>query len=151
MSLENSEWNQKYLALVAKLCEPAPGALKWFLDLLDIGLVWDHLVDDEIEADDVTRANRMFEAILTRWPLNPFYSKNATLLIPPLAAAISAWRFSNQPGAPKLKAYDVYTEIPMVMALIIGGMPRVNEFSIAIRECSLHRMVEDDEEDGGKK
>lgn len=151
MSLETSAWNQRYIELVAKLCEPAPGALEWFLDLLDVALVWDHLADGEADAEDAKRADRMFEAIVTRWPVNPFYKAHSTLLIPTLAAAISAWRFSNQPGAPKLKAYDLYTEVPAVMALIIGGMPRVDEFLLAIRECSLHRMEEDEQEDGGKK
>ncbi|XHR29912.1 MAG: hypothetical protein ACFUZC_05025 [Chthoniobacteraceae bacterium] len=151
MSLETSPWNARYLELLSELCKPAPGALEWFLDLLDVAFLWDHLVDREATDEDVQRADRVLEAMLVRWPLNPFYHQHITTLVPTLAAAISAWRFSNQPGAPKLKAYDLYTEVPAVMGLIIHGPGKCDEILLAIRESAFHRMEEDETEDGGKK
>jgi len=149
MNTEPKNANEEYLEIMRQLCQQTPGSFEWFSDLLEAGLVWDHIVDGDTL--DVAMADRVFVALVTRWPLNPWWTRNAVVLVPVLINAISAWRWSNQKNAPKDRAYDIYTEVPATMAFLIGGQAAVDHYLPRLRDLAQARLIEDEQEDGGKK
>lgn len=147
--LELSEANQRYLAAVRGLCDRQPQAFAWFLCVLELATVWDHCIDGD--GVSPAMADRVFTAVTTEWPLNEWWLTHRAALVPALVAARSAWRWSNRADAPKFKAYDLYTELPAVMAWLIGGNALVETALPTIRECALALLEEDERRDGGRK
>jgi len=124
--------HKEYLALVEELCQPAKGAYRWFEQVMETALLWDHVIDgDEIEAK---RVNFVFNALTTEWVFNDFFHTNRALLVPVLVNCISAWKHSNISPSAKIKAYDIYTELPCVLALVIHGQEGVQRYMPRIRE-----------------
>lgn len=144
-----SEANQRYLGLVRQMCGVQQAAFAWFLCVLELATVWDHCIDGDGVAPAM--ADRVFTAVTTEWPMNEWWLTHRAALVPALVAARSAWRWSNRPDAPKFKAYDLYTELPAVMAWLIGGNALVETALPGIRECALALLAEDERRDGGKK
>lgn len=144
-----TQTNRDFLALVQQICQSEPLAYKWFHQIIEAALVWDHLVDGE--AIDPQMANRVMSALITEWPLNGFVQRYAQTLIPVIVNAISAWKHSYEKDEPKIKALDIYSEIPTTIAFILGGMEMVNHYSPQIRAFVHKLAAEDFARDGGKK
>ena len=84
-------------------------------------------------------------------PLNPFFNKYKESLIPVIVNAISSWEYSNEQGAPKYKAFDIYTETACTIAFLIGGKEAVDKHIPEFRRLEWQICQEDDAIDGGKK
>ena len=131
------------------ICRDNPAALSFYQGLCETVLTWDHIIDDEEVEKEM--ANRAFHFLLIDAPLNPFFTKHKESLVPVLMNAISAWHFSNEDTVPKIKAYDIYTEVACTIALILGGRQAVEEHIPELRRLQWQNCQEDDLADGGKK
>lgn len=138
---------QEYLKLLGELCGDNQDAAHWLYQLLHVTLTWDHIRDND--PIDKTVANAAFEALLLDWPGNKFWTENARLLGPVMANAICAW-FHSESYDP-FKAYDVYTEIPCAVALILGGRTRMAAFSGRVRQLAARIHQENNQKDEALK
>lgn len=132
-----------------KLCGEDAYALQFWYGLCETVLTWDHIIDEE--EVDPAMAHRAFKYLLIDAPLNPFFEKYKDCLVPVILNAVSAWEFSNEDDAPKIKAYDIYTEVACTMAFILGGREAVEKQIPEIRRLQWQNCQEDDLVDGGKK
>ena len=134
------------------ICQKDPAALDFYKGLCDTVLTWDHIIDSDTPwEDEKEMANRTFHFLLIDAPLNTFFIKHKESLVPVLMNAISAWHFSNEDRVPKIKAYDIYTEVACTIALILGGRLAVEEHIPELRRLQWKNCQEDDLVDGGKK
>lgn len=141
--------NDKYFRMMEEMCGSNAHAYRWFYQLIEVVNAWDHLVDgDELSAPEIDRA---FTSAVLEWGMNPFYHQFAHVLIPACVAAVSSWKWSNWAGSPKIKAYDIYTEIPTIIAFLLGGQERVDRFIPDIRSVVFEMHNEDEERDNGAK
>ena len=146
---EITEAHKSFYEDLEKLCGQEPGAYQWATSAYDAALVWDHLTDDdEISKPEI---DKVFTSLLTEWPLNPFFMKYRTVLVPVMVNAISSWRYSNDPEVPKDKCCDWYTEIASTIAYLLGGWPLVEKYLPKMRKNAYIGMVEDEVRDKGKK
>ncbi len=136
-------------ARMTEICGDNLFALQFWQGLCDSVLTWDHITDDQ--EVDKTQAHRAFTYLLVDAPLNPFFDKYKESIVPVIMNAVSAWQFSNEDGAPKIKAFDIYTEIACTMAFIIGGREAVEKHIPEIRRLQWQNCQEDDALDGGSK
>jgi hypothetical protein len=135
--------------LVTEMCGDRQDAAAYVFMFWDFALGWDHVVDgDPIDMETYDRA--MKNALLLL-PCNTFFIENRMTLIPVMSAVIGAWQHSNKDGAPKIKAFDIYTEIPSVVAYLLGGQTLVDQYIPKLREVMQTVCKEDDLKDGGKK
>jgi len=135
--------------LMQVICEKEPKALSFYEGLCDSVATWDHIEDDE--PIDKEGASRAFHFLLVDAPLNEFFVKYRDSLVPVIMNAISSWHFSNEEGTPKIKAYDIYTEVACTIALILGGRQAVEQHIPVLRRIQWKNCQEDDLVDGGKK
>lgn len=148
-SHQQSDTQKAIESLLKEMLQEHPHAFEWVKDLFNASLLWDHIVDrDDI---DVDAADDSFMAMWVRWPLNPFFDKFKHVLVPVVVNAISAWKWSNAPGTPKIKAFDIYNEVPCTVAFLCGGQPMVDQYIQRLRDINYVNQMEDDERDGGKK
>ena len=117
----------EYAMLVREMCGNNMAACQWIWEVCEVAQIWDHIVDGDYVEKDV--ANEMFCAMLLNWPNNPFYSQHGALLVPVLHNAILDWRTGDLSGA-----YRIYTELPLAVALILGGRPLAEKYSPIIRQ-----------------
>lgn len=125
---ENHPLKQRYYELLVHLCGGNVAALAWLCVWCDLTLTWDHCLDRD--PLDLVLADKTFEAMVLDWPVNPFWREHGVTLRPVLAAAIGAWRH----GGATIKGWDVYTEVPLAVALLLGGRERVAQFNGPLRE-----------------
>jgi hypothetical protein len=123
--------HRAYLALVHEICAGHPLAYRWFEQVLETALVWDHMVDDD--AIDKHRADRVFTAITTEWIFNDFFHSHRHSLVPVLMNCISSWKHANKSSKPTDKSYDLYTELPGVLCLLIHGAAGIEKFMPELR------------------
>lgn len=123
---------REYLALLTEMCGGNQGALAWLVSWLNLTLTWDHIQDND--PIDKGIANWAFEQALLEWPVNEFWRAHGPALRTTIAATIEAWRDSDQPGGDRFKAWDVYTAVPVAVALILGGRDHVARFSPRLHE-----------------
>ena len=131
------------------ICEDNVYALQFWRGLCDSVLTWDHIQDDD--PVDKRTEYRAFNFVLVEAPLNTFFNKYKESLIPVIVNAISSWEYSNEQGAPKYKAFDIYTETACTIAFLIGGKEAVDKHIPEFRRLEWQVCQEDDAIDGGKK
>lgn len=144
-----TEANARYLALLRRLCAPEPRAASWFLSVLELATVWDHCIDGD--GIDPAMADRALAAVSMEWPLNDWFVSHRQRLVPTLVSARDAWIYSNRATAPKADAYRLYTELPAVIAWLLGRGLEGAQIVAAMRECAACMLAEDEERDGGRK
>ena len=91
---------------------------------------------------NLAQAELVFEAMLLRWPGNPFWMKHAPALAPVLSNALSAWRDGG-----RARHYDIYTESALAVAFLLGGKDWAKQFSARVREGARKMLKADDETD----
>lgn len=134
---------------MGKVCEGHPDALAWWESLKGAVLTWDHIVDgDEV---DVALADQSFVSLMVDWSKNPFWRAYQGILSASLFTSIQAWRWSNKPDAPKIKAYDIYTNTASLIAYLLHPRHKAEEFSAEIHDLNRKLCEVDDAMDGGKK
>lgn len=133
---------REYLALLKELCADDMNAYGWLVQMIQIALVWDHIVDGD--AVNPQRADEAIANVVLQWPVNPFLRTNAMSLAPVMAATVNAWRS----GISRDLDYSVYREVPAAVAFIIGGNKRVETFMPRINALVKQLRLEDDERDG---
>lgn len=134
--------HQDYLALVAEICSGHPMAYRWFCQVMEAALVWDHVVDgDPVSTKD---ANATFVAMSLEWINNPFFYAHRAALTPVLMNAIGAWMHSKPDT---VKGYDLYTELPTTLALVIHGTEAAQKCGGAIRHLIERERWEDTRRD----
>lgn len=133
--------SEQYRGLLKEMCGERVDA-GWFLnELLNVWLVWDHFRDNDPQnPDDVENA---FCAMLLNWPNNAFVCQWGKYLAPTISAAITA----NKTDGKGIKGWDVYSEIPMAVATILGGHALAEKYSKPIRDLVAQMKAEDDRED----
>lgn len=132
--------------LLRDICGSATGqwhkdAFEWLNDLMAIALTWDHVVDGD--SINVLVAERAFEAMLLKWPLNAFWKQYSVMLAPVLSNAVAGWRSGSRP-----RHFDCYSEPALAVAYIIGGADHVRRFSERVHELVTKGMKENDARDG---
>jgi hypothetical protein len=144
------ELSAEYGGLMGEICAPYPGALEWWESFKGYVLTWDHIVDEGDEIC-VNTASASLEACLVDWPRNQFYMAFMAQLTPVIFNAVTAWKWSNVEGNPKIKAYDVYTEVGTTIAWLLHSKEKATEYSMRIRNMNREIEVVDDVLDGGRK
>lgn len=125
-----SELHNAYAALLQEMCGPDhPDACAWLQQLLCLTVTWDHIRDND--PIDKQVAATAFEAALLDWPANEFWQAHRMILRPVLANAISAWLHSDR--GERIKAYDVYSEVPCAVAFLLGGVRLLAAYSPRLR------------------
>jgi len=133
--------HQEYLALVKEICAQRPDAYRWFEQVLETALIWDHIIDgDDV---DKARVDFVFSVITTEWVLNDFFVTNRSSLVPILTNCISSWKHSNTVPGGDIKAYDLYTELPCAICLILQGGAGVGTYIPRIRALIERERRED--------
>ena len=146
---EHTETQLTIQNTMVEICGKNVHAIEFWMGLNDAVMTWDHIVDEE--EINKTWADRGFKFLLIDAPMNPFFTQYRDSLVPVILNAVSAWEFSNEDGAPKIKAYDIYTEVACTMAYILGGRQMVDKYVPEIRRLQWQNCQEDDLADGGKK
>lgn len=136
-SSEQERLSVKYVEAIREMCGENTAAFHWLYECLKMALTWDHLIDKD-PVDPVT-LNEVFHACLVNWPVNPFFTQNGHYLVPTIYNAILAWRSGN--------AYQVYTDLPLAVALLIGGPALAESWSPKIRTIVKQIREQDDMED----
>lgn len=133
--------SDEYRALLREMCGKREDAY-WFLnELLNVWLVWDHFRDNDVQREAEVEA--AFTAMLLHWPNNTFVCEWGRFLTPCISAAITA----NKADGSGIKGWDVYTEIPMAVATILGGHALADKYSKPIRDLVARIKAADDAED----
>lgn len=130
-----------YLSALKELCGDDQNAYDWLVQIIQIALVWDHIVDGDTM--DRKRADEAITNVVLQWPVNPFLRNNAPSLVPVMAASVNAWRS----GISRDLDYSVYRELPAAVAFIIGGSKRVEAFMPKINMLVQQLRLEDDARD----
>lgn len=135
----DKEWEQ----LCRELCGTGPfakQAFDWLMDLMGIALTWDHIIDGD--SINLLVADRAFEAMLLKWPMNAFWLKHAIMLAPILATAVAAWRNGD-----RARHFDCYSEPALAVAYALGGPEYVNQFGARVHELVRKGRAENDARD----
>lgn len=131
----------EYRQLLRQLCGENQAAYYFLNELLAVWLVWDHFRDGDHQHPAEVEA--AFTAMLLNWPNNAFVCQWGRFLTPAISAAITA----NKADGKGIKGWDVYTEIPMAVATILGGHAQAEKFSKPIRDLVAKLKAADDRED----
>ncbi|HTI69677.1 MAG TPA: hypothetical protein VMF06_06910 [Candidatus Limnocylindria bacterium] len=128
--------------IMGEICDGNPAAARWWNQLLYVADTYDHLVDRDLV--DPAMAHAAFEAMVLEWPLNGFLRQYATVLVPMMSAAISAWR-ADPTG---YRAGDVYTESANAICFLLRGQEGVNRWMPEVRRLVREMRDEDMRKDG---
>ncbi len=131
------------MALATKVCAANKDAYEWYDSLLQVAQVWDNCVDAG-DTPDPQQADSVFTALVTRWPLNPFFNQYKAILVPVMVNSISAWRSSDGRPAQRPRAYDAATEVLCTIAWLLGGQSRVDQYLPAVRNVCLELQLAND-------
>lgn len=118
-----------------------PSAQLWWRELCELVDIYDHTVDRD--GLDVEKTHRAFKSVMLSWPVNPFLSKFATVLVPVMSAAISAWQYGG-----RSKAADIYTETANAMIFVLHGQQGVEKWMPELRACHAQILADDQRKDG---
>lgn len=144
MHPEQTELHRKYNALVAEICAPQPLAYRWFCQVVEIARVWDHVVDGD--TINIKAADAAFQLVTLEWINNEFYYVNRAVLTAVLTNCMSAWKFHTS-HADRVKAYDIYTEIPTALCWLIRGLAGIEHYIPKLRENIDRERWEDTRRD----
>lgn len=128
----NSPLKLRYYQALADLCGPNRAAFTWLLQVMQVSSTWDHLNDGD--PVDKQLAGEAFEGVLLDWPVNEFWTQHAAALRPVLAAVLGAWRQSNGPEGDPFQGWNLYGDLPLAVALQLGGRELVNRWNQPVRE-----------------
>ena len=131
---------------IAEICKGNEWAHRWLDQALTAAQVWDNCVDSG-DKPDPKQADAVFLALITEWPLNPWFNSNKAALVPVMVNAISAWRFSDQDPRARQRAYDVGSELICTAAFIIGGQALVDKHMPKVRQLCLEAQIANDRMD----
>lgn len=139
--------NSLYIALLP-LLKNDNNATSFCIDLMSICQVWDDLIDnDDCKDDDI---NGVFDILLFRLPVNPFYLKYQSSLMPLIMNAKLKWMDANKmenekQGEDLHMAYMLRAEIYSIfayVAFLVGGFEYYNEVGVEIRRLYGEKMSE---------
>lgn len=132
--------HEKYLSAVAEICKPQPLAYRWFEQVLEVALLWDHIVDGD--PIDAVEAETALQAATLTWVHNVWYVQNAASLTPVLMNCLSAWKHGG-----RVKQYDPYTELPCTLAMLLHGPAGVHRWLPKLRTLVDQERWEDTRRD----
>ncbi len=128
---------------IAEICKENAWAHRWLDQALTASQVWDNCVD-EGDVPCPKQADAVFMALITEWPLNPWFNANKHVLVPVMVNAISAWRFSDADKRARQRAYDVGTELICTVSFLLGGQAAVDRHMPEIRRLCLEAQEAND-------
>jgi hypothetical protein len=127
-----------YLAVMQDVCKNEPAAFRWFVQVMDAALLWDHIVDgDPIDRES---ANRTMTAITMDWILNDWFHKSRVALIPILSGCLTAWKNAG-PGS--RESYYAYVQIPNAICLLLHGQAGVDKYMPTINSLVERERFDD--------
>lgn len=116
-----------------------PVAVEALIDISDACELFDDLIDRDKPIDDDHVVRVLFN-LLTELPLNPFWERNKTVLIPVLIAGINAWLDANDlergTDNEKAMAYMLriwYVEIVTLVIYLTRGRDYMRAVSLDVR------------------
>lgn len=134
--------NDEIARIAREMCNGRPDAAEWFLSMLDLSNLWDHVHDgDEI---DRQAADQTLLAVTTEWGLNEFYRQNSAILSVFSLTTFAAWQSSNLDPTLRAKAFDVATELGTAVAFLVGGPDHALKFTGSLRAWAKSKMMEND-------
>ena len=125
------------------ICSDSPWACRWLHQALNASQVWDNCVDQN-DKPNPDQADGVFMALITEWPMNPWFNANKAILVPVMVNAISAWRFSDSDKRARQRAYDVGTELICTTAYLLGGQALVDKHLPDVRRLCLEAQLAND-------
>jgi hypothetical protein len=138
--------NDQIAQIARRMCGENAEAAEWFLSVLDLSNLWDHITDgDEIDrgASDAT-----LMAVAVGWGLNQFYRQHSAVLSAVSLNAILAWKSSDGSVKLRCKAFDVATEVGTTVAFLVGGPDHAMKWSAELRRWALAKQTENDAKKG---
>jgi len=131
--------------IVGEICGDDWQAKRWLCQLMTVAQVWDNFVDsgDKPHAGQV---DEVFTALLLEWPNNSFFRANIATLLPAMANAVSAWKFSDAEKRARQRAYDVGSELIGAVAFLKGGHSLHSRYMPEVRALCLALMDANDKE-----
>lgn len=133
---------KEWAALCGRMCGANVAALNWLVQISQLSLLWDHIADGD--PIDQRHADLVLTALMTEWPINPFWQANMATLSLTISNAILAWKSSHLPGQ-RIKAYDVATEVFCAVAFLLGGHSKAAQYSAEVRALAQRMMEENDQ------
>jgi hypothetical protein len=119
--------NQEAFEKLTAFLKDDVNAVKFCVDMLFVGHLWDDLIDKDRTRDD-EEINRAFGVLLVDNHINPFYQRFAVQLDPLLANAALLWltstRLEKGDDRDKLTAFiirNAFIEIINYCGLLLGG------------------------------
>ena len=109
-----------------------------------------HLVDDQEDGDVPTPIERVAD-VETDWLVtlstNPFFTRNAAILVPTIVLGLNAWvdatRWSRSTKVEQRRAADVvkgyYHEVAYLVAFLVGGQGHMKEISNKYRSYDFEQ------------
>ena len=137
-AFDTSEWRAQRDQLLMSWIQ-YPHAVQLIVLLGETAEVWDDLIDADnpVPAD---RLNRVFSALLTELPMNPFFDQFKAQITPLLLVGINAWHDANalEKGSDNDKAIayvlrDWYVELAMFIMCLTRGYAEMRKHSLEIR------------------
>jgi len=145
---DSAEWQQKRNELLHKWVQN-PYAVEFILTIGMTGEIWDDLIDGDKQVPK-NQINKVFMALTTELPLNPFFDQYKLQLIPIMIAGANAWQDSTELESgtdnDKAMAYvlrDWYVELIMFVVYLTRGSEAMRATSLEIRRFfSEHESLE---------
>lgn len=137
------EWQQlRNEKLVEWLGDAA--AIRFVTDFADTCELFDDLIDKDKPVDDAHVIRVLFK-VLAEMPLNPFFDRFKTQLVPIIITGINAWLDSNEleqgNDNDKVFAYvlrDWYMEFVSYVIYLLRGRDYMREVSMDVRHFFTH-------------
>lgn len=135
--------NDEIHRIIREMCGSRRDAAEWFISVIDLTNVWDHIVDGDVL--DRPHADGTLAAIFVGWGLNRFYRDHAETLSVVALNAVLAWKSSDIAPQLRVKAFDVVTELGTTVAMILGGVDWARRWSVELRRWAFAKMTENDQ------
>jgi len=143
MKFDSAEWraerDRRLLEWVGD-----PWAVRWIVGFGDVCEVWDDLIDGDKTVTDED-IHRVFWALLTEMPLNPFFDRHKHQLVPLLVSGINAWMDANhlERGSPNDRVFayvlrDWYMELVAFVIFLTRGREALRLVSLEVRRFFTH-------------
>jgi hypothetical protein len=121
-----------------------PAAIRFVLDFADTCELFDDLIDKDKPIDDAHVVRVLFK-VLAEMPMNPFFDRFKTQLVPIIVTGINAWLDSNEleqgNNNDKVFAYvlrDWYMEFVSYVIYLLRGRDYMREVSMDVRHFFTH-------------
>jgi len=121
-----------------------PYAVQFIVQFSDACELFDDLIDKDKPIPD-DHVVRVLFVLLTEMPLNPFFDRHKTALIPVIVTGINAWLDANQleKGSDNDKVFsyvlrDWYAELVAFVVYLTRGRDYLREVSMDVRRFFTH-------------